>query len=77
MNLWILVSRRRLHREQEDVISWNLTPNGSYTAAAAYKPNLLAALKHQSSLLSGKLGHLQSANFSHGSSFRTIGLQTG
>jgi hypothetical protein len=34
------------------------------------RPSLLAALKHQSSLLSGKCGHHQSASFSHGSSFR-------
>jgi hypothetical protein len=45
INLWILISLSQLQQQQEDTISWNLTPHGSYTTSSAYKPQFISCIK--------------------------------
>jgi hypothetical protein len=45
INLWILISLTQLQQQEEDTISWNLTPHGSYTTASAYKAQFISCIK--------------------------------
>ena len=44
VDLWTRIQNIVLLEDVEDVIRWNLTPNGSYSAASAYKAQFFGAI---------------------------------
>jgi hypothetical protein len=45
VNLWLLISPTQLQQNEEDTISWNLTPHGKYTTSSAYKAQFIGRVK--------------------------------
>lgn len=45
VNFWILIAPTQLQPQQEDTIFWNLTPDGNYMTALAYKPQFVGCIK--------------------------------
>jgi hypothetical protein len=43
--MWLLISPTQLQQNEEDTISWNLTPHGKYTTSSTYKAQFIGRVK--------------------------------